>query len=86
MRSASTEYVIASYLQVVASYYAMERKLSLHDLVSEQKCRHSTIASEDKGVTRCDRAYQRILTPYTKEGVESLRILPYTIGGQAVNG
>ena len=29
-------------------------------------------------------AYRRILTPYTKEGVESLRILPYTIGGQAI--
>ena len=26
------------------------------------------------------------LTPYTKEGVESLHILPYTIGGKAVNG
>ena len=25
-------------------------------------------------------AYRRILTPYTKEGVGSLRILPYTIG------
>ena len=34
----------------------------------------------------CDRAYQRILTPYTKERLQSLRILPYTIGGQAVNG
>ena len=29
---------------------------------------------------------ESILTLYTKEGVESLRILPYTIGGQAVNG
>ena len=42
--------------------------------------------------TRCsqscdrDRAYQRILTPYTKERLQSLCILPYTIGGQAVNG
>ena len=33
-----------------------------------------------------DTRYWRILTPYTKEGVESLRILLYTIGGQAVNG
>ena len=31
-------------------------------------------------------AYRRILTPYTKEGVELLRILLYTIGGQADNG
>ena len=34
----------------------------------------------------CDWAYRRILTPYTKEWVESLRILLYTIGGQEVNG
>ena len=31
----------------------------------------------------CNRAYRRILTPYTKEGVESL---PYTISSQVVNG